>query len=972
MNKRHLTWVRRCQTKPGEKAPWKPVEIHRLAAKHWIERKDKMIRKSTSWPGLVRVKHDPTKDLWAAANWRRWPHITAVQDRGSDGRSGIMACKFKPSLALNVTEWYDESHDLDNDILNCFKKHKLFPFVLICCLVINLPHGTQKDPELRFSQVQEMMSGLFANFTATSCASFQANMADMWKAMQDVVPIEDGQSQMEALWDYVHARSPYSLLGAKVDTVRFLSWLAGNRLLLKAWPFLRWKLQVLCSELGFCDRKNMDRLLLNTRHVEGEAARTSTDQRALPMDVKIERSACQNAAVISLLFLEEAANRRLLAVMTNSAAPALDHLGKHSKDCRHGVGGCQAWARSFVQGAFMMTLKDFWEQLERPSALDACLFFEQRPEETDVDTWMAIEDEWAAKFASFTMLFIANRCRRKAFMFGYPHRFVLLTDDGPAILKQTELDIFRTRYDSYQALLRRPPSAAVDAHRHRSQFKCVDTQQFLQGCLEHGWVFHKEIAEVADEHTSCALNTMPAEELIGVGKNSKKVRGSRVFRRPPLAFAKMIGSQTLGKRHRFDEMVPQSAMPAKKMRLAPTEFGHVKGEACSIDLDGVASRCSQAAWYSPAAPALGENTADHHFHTYLAETNQWEAIGNGHLGRICRCAPVIFRRQQVEGHADLPFDYHVGLFAWGDTSCTAWPVELVAAPYHKDDAAWALSFRTKAREPVQLSILSWDNLVGRHFRWRSPASLKTCWPRAGGTWHAAIRAMVDTAEDKPLKVLAAEAAWWDFDLGELHSLAPHVGCRLDKEDTLFQACRKMTAQVLGMDDDDVLQHLQARLAEDEDPEAIDELLEVDKAATLLHPTDAKGLGKAKADAQKRLHDANEFKRDLAAARAKARARAEAAKKHKGDRKAARPRLPVDIVPDHATAKRYSPPGSYVWRAFAHGGWEGRNPPQKTMIERWNDQTPAQALRKLLVRLWAQHCTTHGVQPRHCPLLGVFD
>ena len=140
------------------------------------------------------------------------------------------------------------------------------------------------------------------------------------------------------------------------------------------------------------------------------------------------------------------------------------------------------------------------------------------------------------------------------------------------------------------------------------------------------------------------MNTLPVEELIGVGKNSKKVRGTKVFRRPPVAFAKMVGATMLKKRHRFEEPDIVQSMPSKCMRLAPSDFGTERNNSCSIALSGVASRASKADWYSPAAGAVGENEADHHFHAYLSRTEQWDKIDNGVLGIVGNCFPMNFRR----------------------------------------------------------------------------------------------------------------------------------------------------------------------------------------------------------------------------------------------------------------------------------------------------------------------------------------
>ena len=39
-------------------------------------------------------------------------------------------------------------------------------------------------------------------------------------------------------------------------------------------------------------------------------------------------------------------------------------------------------------------------------------------------------------------------------------------------------------------------------------------------------------------------------------------------------------------------------------------------------------------------------------------------------------------------------------------------------------------------------------------------------------------------------------------------------------------------------------------------------------------------------------------------------------------------MPAPEILTHEDAKRMIPLGVYIWRAFAHEAWEGRNPPKR--------------------------------------------
>ena len=45
-------------------------------------------------------------------------------------------------------------------------------------------------------------------------------------------------------------------------------------------------------------------------------------------------------------------------------------------------------------------------------------------------------------------------------------------------------------------------------------------------------------------------------------------------------------------------------------------------------------------------------------------------------------------------------------------------------------------------------------------------------------------------------------------------------------------------------------------------------------------------------------------------------------------------MPAPEILTHEDAKLMIPPGAYIWRAFAHEAWEGRNPPKKRLCLLW--------------------------------------
>ena len=176
-----------------------------------------------------------------------------------------------------------------------------------------------------------------------------------------------------------------------------------------------------------------------------------------------------------------------------------------------------------------------------------------------------------------------------------------------------------------------------------------------------------------------------------------------------------------------------------------------------------------------------------------------------------------------------------------------------------------------------------------------------------------------------------ESGWFDYDLSELQPMAEDLDITLPAGASLFTTLKVMTMEVLGCSEDTALEKLKVRLKEDDDVEGLEELLQVDEAAAVLGKTDVEALLKEKEKRTAEKETKSDFGRQYAEARSELRKRGAAASSSSSNRsRARRPRLPEPEILTHEDAKRMIPPGAYIWRAFAHEAWEGRNPPKKRL------------------------------------------
>ena len=78
--------------------------------------------------------------------------MTITSDRGSDCHSAGHCLAFSSDHKINCSLWWDNSHDSYRGVLESIKCMGLYPFIVLCMVVINLDHGPD-DVGMRFNQM---------------------------------------------------------------------------------------------------------------------------------------------------------------------------------------------------------------------------------------------------------------------------------------------------------------------------------------------------------------------------------------------------------------------------------------------------------------------------------------------------------------------------------------------------------------------------------------------------------------------------------------------------------------------------------------------------------------------------------------------------------------------------------------------------------------------------------------------------
>ena len=113
----------------------------------------------------------------------------------------------------------------------------------------------------------------------------------------------------------------------------------------------------------------------------------------------------------------------------------------------------------------------------------------------------------------------------------------------------------------------------------------------------------------------------------------------------------------------------------------------------------------------------------------------------------------------------------------------------------------------------------------------------------------------------------------------------------------------------------------------------------------------------------------------AAVAAKAAPKTKAKAKSKAKAKAGAgppPRQPLPSTIPQSEARRFVPPGCYIWRGLDRSEWCGHCAPRKRVSASWHQYTEEGALRLVVRMLWSQYLEKEGLGRDACPYTDLFD
>jgi len=409
-NTRHRAWLKRLSTNTGLES-WRPKKKHRLATVKVIQSLDNQFKICTETGGLVKFQHNPKLPVWKASNWRSWPKIIGCIDQGSDGFSAAHAMGRK--LQLNLEMSYDWCHGACRDMECAFRATGQWSLMLLFLVILNLPHGPERDEGFIFTQLVESLQHMLENQTPAEFQLFQSRAPSILEEMGELVEIDEGEQPIDALWRYLKETAPYEKAKYRAKKCQFMGWSRRLAEFLPSWTLTRFRCEYIGLELDMFDHKMFKKDIVVKKDVLAAAEDvTTTAISAVPLEDKVLKSACKNAVVVAVCVLERDHYKRKLSIMCHIPSPLVAWEGRAAKEMNSSTAN-QAWLASQLGSNFLEHQVEILKGLENHDTLRSTGFFSfEGLADVELDAFLVGDNEYAAFAGSLCLHLAAQRQRQ--------------------------------------------------------------------------------------------------------------------------------------------------------------------------------------------------------------------------------------------------------------------------------------------------------------------------------------------------------------------------------------------------------------------------------------------------------------------------------------------------------------------------------------------------------------------------------
>lgn len=445
-------------------------------------------------------------------------------------------------------------------------------------------------------------------------SSSRGPLPDLARSLSDRVQPEESETEEEAISRWLQEFSVYRKKDYRRNLNRFMGFVAQSSRLLDDWFPNSFQVEYAALELGWLSNKSLRQKLHCKVSAADVDAPVTIGRTAVSVDNKALRSVCQNSLVVSVLYLAEPANRKVLLLGSAASRPVLQWHTEQSRMVRS-VDESFSWLPGQCSGMFMDHIKGVLAALEDEDALRVAGFAglvdmrnSRKPRLEDV--WQ--DDEIAELFGSLAWALASARQERCAWMLNlWPVSFVRLLGEGKvseACLRQVKAD-----YDAYTAL---------EAQQNRTQlmtdvlrrfpFGTTSVRQIVQGLISSGWKVSPLLAELLKSRFRAIAATQLLEDCNNVQKDEKANQGcagTNRFRTPQRCFSTLLATQPEARMHRFSPLKVNQPLTNKALVLCKERFVPTVAHQ-SLKLSDLVSTKQDVGWFSPSAANVGLPCAD--------------------------------------------------------------------------------------------------------------------------------------------------------------------------------------------------------------------------------------------------------------------------------------------------------------------------------------------------------------------------
>jgi hypothetical protein len=777
------------------------------------------------------------------------------------------------------------------------------------------------------------------------------------------------------VWDYLKAQLPFKPKDSRCSFGRFLSVVTKPMDRLPEWQQDAFFRTYTAIECDFLRGKKFGAQIRVAGAPAGRADDLAHTHRSIIDTIdRSVRDSCANTVSLSVLMLSNESNQRLCTCVLAACQPLTLWEG-HANKINRSAAECRDWAISQATGGFMDHLNAMVKALRSAGFVADAGFITDpiKPVAGELEAVLAVEADFADIVGKAVSTLAGFRVRRGLwYMHGWPQ-------SACAFLKDTEWqEKTMARFTRDEANFKKlsemvhAGGAYEKKVQGRHQFNTTPVKQLTRAFVETGHRVTHDVENIIQGMIGGPLQTQLIEEINGVQKNRKRAKHSTTFRKPEACFAATLESNIVSNKHRFNPVQADIPVRQRTMRL-PKETFEPKVKDRSLPFDEIVSTSSTTTWHSPCSNDNCVKIAD----LQMIEDAKDEAglLPAGKLQKAWQGVLLDATHNLVvaiKKNGDANMKYYLALASFESSSCAMWPLKVKQVPHY--EAEW-FDLAEDCVSPSLVTIFDMTTVTACSIEWLPPLCVYHKFPNARGYFKNSIAVLpFKKGNWGKLHKVAAHAAFWSLGRSTLDQVAEAVGAPMERGAPLFTQLFSLVKHITKLPDSSVLKILCQRLGRNDYNNLFgEEVLCLDEALEVLDEADQKLALQQQRDSLSKGAAANEFKlcyvekakavNELAAADKKPAKKAAKVEKRDFDKV-----HPGDFDIDQPSAKRWLPPGAYIWRGVTTKVWHGHLKPFPRVSKSFGNGTATckEGLRVVLKKLWDQYLTMNGLGPEGCP------